>query len=127
MKKILYSIFVLFFLVANAYASDWREYGANDYGTFYYDRDSVVYGGMGNIIRFWGKRQHRDSENYTLLQYEFNCLHGTYRAVKCEIREKDSPEPKYCGAFDWEKIPTDTYTRDLYKSLCAKRGAPPLK
>lgn len=111
---------MLFFLSASAYAADWQKYGANDYGIFYYDKESVVPGGLDNIVRFQGKRQHRDSEDHTLRLYEFNCLHGAYRVVKCEIRTKDSSLIGYCGTFDWEKIPSNTYTQDLYKSLCAK-------
>lgn len=121
-KKILLVIFAAFFLFTDAYGADWLKYGQNEHGIFYYDKESVETRGMGNVLRFQTKREHADSEDYTMRLFEFDCLHRLYRILKCEVWEKGSAEPKYCGTFEyWGAIPPETYTGDLYDKLCPKK------
>lgn len=109
-------------LAAVAYSADWQKYGENQYGAFYYDKDSTQLKGLDNVLRFMTKWEHADSEAYTLRQFEFDCLHRLYRILKCEVWEKGATGPKYCGTFEyWNAIPPNTYTLDLYNNICPKK------
>ena len=109
-------------LATTAHGADWQKYGENQYGAFYYDKDSTELRGLDNVLRFMTKWEHADSDAYTLRRFEFDCLHRLYRILECQVWEKDAKEPKYCGTFEyWNTIPRDTFTWDLYNNICPKK------
>lgn len=121
-KKIPLVVFAALLLSTGAYGAEWLKYGQNERGVFYYDRESLVTRGLGNVLRFQTKMEHAGSEDYTLRLFEFDCLHEKVRVLTCEIWEKGSAEPKYCGTFEqWQRVPPETYAKDLYDKLCPKK------
>lgn len=121
-KKIPLAVLAALLLSTAAYGAGWVKYGENEHGEFYYDRESIVTGGLGNVLRFQTRMDHAGSEDYTLRLFEFDCLHRQVRVLTCEIWEKGSSGPKYCGTFEhWQPIPPETYTWDLYDKLCPKK------
>ena len=121
MKKVFIPIAGFFLLSAAAYAADWQKYGENKFGTFYYDKESVTYTGLGNVARFKTKRVSPDLSEEILRLFEFDCLHTLERTLECEIRHTGTTEPKECGVFDWVQVSPKTFTMNLFNDLCAKR------
>ena len=120
----------LFFFCSNMlWGEDWKRYGTNESGEFYYDAESITRPAK-NKVRVWAKMVHskknikklgKDLEDlvYSKRLWEINCADKKIRRLSKVAYSKsgkilisDNKEEK------WQGISPKSLTGKLYEKVC---------
>jgi hypothetical protein len=122
-----FSIFL--FGITEAWGEDWKLYGENESGVFYYDAGSITRP-TKDIVRVWAKMVHskesikqagKGLENlvYSKRLWEINCIDKTIRRISKVAYSKDdkilisdNKEEKF------QNIKPKSLEQDLYEKVC---------
>ena len=117
---------------AEGWGVDWKYYGANEEGTYFYDTESMARQSK-NLVEVWVQsaysekgRSHWVEEggkgfqelDFSLILFELNCTERSARYLRIVFYSKDGKVFYPIDNDEWHFIAPDSMTGMLHKQVC---------
>ena len=128
----LVAIGLVVFAGAEAWAVNWRYYGANEEGTYYYDTETLtrvsqriirvcvqsIYTEKG--VSHWVKEGGRGFQNldFSLILSEYNCIDRSVRHLRIRFYSKDGEVFYPIKNDEWQLFAPDSMVGALFEEIC---------
>jgi hypothetical protein len=123
------SVSALLLGLTEVWGEDWKRYGKNESGVFYYDAGSITHPAKG-IVRVWAKMVHSKESikqagkgledlAYSKRLWEINCVDKKIRRISKVAYSKDEKILISDNREeDFQNINPKSLEQDLYEKVC---------
>lgn len=134
---ILMAISVSIFSYGKVWGADWRYYGKDDDGSYYYDAKSITClsnsivsvsekmvfteKGKNEVVSTFGKQFDLNGLNYSIALFQHDCMEKKYHSLEITEYSKDGKvlfQLKTENISKWENMDTGSVGEKLYKIIC---------
>jgi hypothetical protein len=111
---------------------DWKYYGTNEDGSYFYDTESITRLSK-NLIEVWVQSAYSEKSishwvreggkdfqdlDFTLISFELNCVERSTRYLQIVFYSKKGEIFYPIDNDEWHFIAPDSMTETLYKEVC---------
>jgi hypothetical protein len=120
------------FAGAEAWAVNWKYYGTNEEGTYYYDTETLTRVSQSIIrvcvqsiytekgVSHWVKEGGKEFQNldFSLILSEYNCLDRSVRHLRIRFYSKDGKVFYPIKNDEWHLFAPDSMSGALFQEIC---------
>lgn len=122
----------LIFAYSNTWAFDWKFYGTDENGSYFYETETLVRPSP-NIVRvciqsiytekgvsYWVKEGGKAFQNleFSLILYEYNCTERSIRPLRIQFYSKDKRIFYPIKTDEWQLFAPDAMFGVLFEEIC---------
>jgi hypothetical protein len=120
------------FLGGEAWGVNWKYYGTNEEGTYYYDTETLTRLSKSRIrvcvqsiytekgVSHWVKEGGREFQNldFSLILSEYNCIGRSVRHLRIRFYSKDGVVFFPIKNDEWQLFAPDSMVGALFEEIC---------
>ncbi len=122
----------LIFVYGNAWGVDWKYYGTNEEGSYYYETETMIHLSP-NVVRVciqsiytergvshWVREGGKTFQNldFSLILSEYNCADRSIRHLRVEFYSKDRKVFYPIQNDEWQLFAPDSMYGALFEEIC---------
>lgn len=120
------------FVHAEAWGFDWKYYGTNEEGSYFYEIESMTRLSQNNLrvcvqsiytekgVSHWVKEGGKEFQNldFSLMLSEFNCVERSIRHLRILFYSKHQEVFYPINNDEWQLFAPDSMSRALFQEIC---------
>lgn len=125
-------IYLSVFFYADARGFDWKHYGTNEEGSYYYEKETMTRLSQ-NVVRVcvqsiytekgvshWVREGGKEFQNldFSLILAEYNCIDRSIRHLRIQFYSKDRQVFYPIKTDEWQLFAPDSMPGALFEEIC---------